>query len=49
MVVGHKNRHRSRAQRGTEVAAFFYSLIESAKPCAIEPKACQLQVTDAAL
>jgi hypothetical protein len=30
-VVGRKNHYGSRSQRGTEVAALFYSLIESAK------------------
>ena len=39
MVVGRKNHYGSRSQRGTEVAALFYSLIESAKLCGIEPKA----------
>jgi transposase len=30
-VLGRKNHYGSRSQRGTEVAALFYSLIESAK------------------
>ena len=30
-VVGRKNHYGSKSQRGTEVAAIFYSLIESAK------------------
>src|SRR5229473_4884011 len=33
MVVGRKNHYGSRSKRGTEVAALFYSLIESAKLC----------------
>jgi transposase len=37
-VVGRKNHYGSRSQRGTEVAALFYSLIESAKLCRVEPK-----------
>ena len=37
------------AQRGTEVAALFYSLIESAKLCGVEPKAYLLQATHVAL
>src|SRR4029078_11002276 len=31
VVIGRKNHYGSRSQRGTEVAALFYSLIESAK------------------
>jgi hypothetical protein len=31
MVVGRKNHYGSKSQRGTEVAALFYSLIETAK------------------
>ncbi|MBS2028792.1 MAG: hypothetical protein JST54_12900 [Deltaproteobacteria bacterium] len=38
-VVGRKNHYGSRSQRGTEVAALFYSLLESAKLCGVEPKA----------
>lgn len=36
-VVGRKNHYGSKSQRGTEVAALFYSLIESAKLCGIDP------------
>ncbi len=49
MVVGRKNHYGSRSQRGTEVAALFYSLIESAKLCGVEPKAYLLYATRAAL
>jgi len=49
MVVGRKNHYGSRSQRGTEVAALFYSLIESAKLCGVEPKAYLLHATRAAL
>jgi transposase len=38
-VVGRKNHYGSRSERGTEVAAIFYSLLESAKLAGIEPKA----------
>jgi transposase len=38
-VIGRKNHYGSRSRRGTEVAALFYSLFESAKLCGIEPKA----------
>ncbi|MBI3827308.1 MAG: IS66 family transposase [Candidatus Rokubacteria bacterium] len=49
MVVGRKNHYGSRSKRGTEVAALFYSLIESAKLCGVEPKAYLLHATHAAL
>ena len=39
VVVGRKNHYGSRSRRGTEVAALFYSLLESAKLCGVEPKA----------
>lgn len=38
-VVGRKNHYGSRSKRGTEVAAIFYSLLESAKLCGLDPKA----------
>jgi len=49
LVVGRKNHYGSRSKRGTEVAALFYSLIESAKLCGVEPKAYLLQAVRAAL
>jgi transposase len=49
MVIGRKNHYGSRSKRGTEVAALFYSLIESAKLCGVEPKAYLLCATRAAL
>lgn len=39
MVIGRKNHYGSRSQRGTEVAALFYTLFESAKLSGIEPMA----------
>lgn len=36
-VVGRKNHYGSKSQRGTEVAALFYSLCESAKLVGIDP------------
>ena len=36
-VVGRKNHYGSRSLRGTQVAALFYSLLESAKQVGIEP------------
>ena len=49
MVLGRKNHYGSRSQRGTEVAALFYSLIESAKLCGVDPKAYLLTAARAAL
>jgi transposase len=49
MVLGRKNHYGSRSKRGTEVAALFYSLIESAKLSGVEPKAYLLCATRAAL
>jgi transposase len=49
MVVGRKNHYGSRSQRGTEVAALFYSLIETAKLCGVNPKIYLLEATHAAL
>lgn len=49
LVVGRKNHYGSRSQRGTEVAALFYSLIESAKLAGVEPKAYLLRAARAAL
>ena len=49
MVIGRKNHYGSRSRRGTEVAALFYSLIESAKLCGVEPKAYLLPALRAAL
>lgn len=49
VVLGRKNHYGSRSERGTEVAALFYSLIESAKLAGIEPKLYLLTATRAAL
>ncbi len=38
-VLGRKNHYGSRSRRGTEVAALFYSLLESAQLVGSEPKA----------
>ncbi len=39
VAVGRKNHYGSRSERGTRTAALFYSLIESAKLCGVEPRA----------
>ena len=49
VVVGRKNHYGSRSRRGTEVAALFYSLVESAKLCGLEPKAYLRRAVAAAL
>jgi transposase len=38
VVIGRKNHYGSRSQRGTEIAAILYSLIESAKISGLDPK-----------
>jgi transposase len=49
VVLGRKNHYGSRSRRGTEVAALFYSLIESAKLVGVGPHTYLLTATDAAL
>ncbi len=39
VAVGRKNHYGSRSERGTRTVALFYSLIESAKLCRVEPRA----------
>ena len=38
LAIGRKNHHGSRSERGTRVAALFYTLIESAKHLGVEPE-----------
>jgi transposase len=45
VAVGRKNHYGSRSERGTRVAALFYSLIESAKLCSVEPRAYLREAT----
>jgi len=49
VVLGRKNHYGSRSERGTYVAALFYSLLESAKLAGVEPKFYLLTATRAAL
>lgn len=44
-VVGRKNHYGSRSRRGTEVAALFYSLLETAKLVGVEPRSYLLHAT----
>jgi transposase len=39
VAIGGKNHYGSRSERGTRVAALFYSLVESAKLAGVEPRA----------
>ncbi len=45
VAVGRKNHYGSRSKRGTRTAALFYSLIESAKLCGVEPRAYLREAT----
>ena len=49
VVLGRKNHYGSRSERGTRVAALFYSLIETAKLCEIDPKDYLQQAAKAAI
>jgi transposase len=49
VVIGRKNHYGSRSKRGTEVAALFYSLCETAKLAGVEPRSYLLEATQAAL
>jgi hypothetical protein len=46
---GRKNHYGSRSERGSRVAAPFYSLIESAKPAGVEPRAYPGETTRQAI
>lgn len=49
LAVGRKNHYGSRSERGTRVAALFYSLIESAKLVGLEPGAYLAEATRRAI
>jgi transposase len=49
VVLGRKNHYGSKSKRGTEVAAIFYTLFETAKLAGVEPKAYMAKATRAAL
>jgi transposase len=49
VVLGRKNHYGSRSRRGTEVAALFYSLIETAKLVGVGPQTYLQTATNAAL
>jgi transposase len=48
-VVGRKNHYGSRSRRGTEVAAIFYTLCETAKLAGVDPHAYLLRALDVAI
>jgi hypothetical protein len=48
-VVGRKNFYGSKSVRGTEVAALFYTLLESAKLAGVEPRGYLRAAAEAAL
>ena len=48
-VLGRKNHYGSRSQRGTEVAALFYTLIETARLCDVDPGEYLLRAATAAI
>jgi transposase len=48
-VVGRKNHYGSKSQRGTEVAALFYSLVESAKLAGVDPVRYMRAAAEAAI
>jgi len=49
VVLGRKNHYGSRSERGTEVAALFYSLVESAKLAGLEPSTYLRRAAEAAI
>jgi transposase len=49
VVVGRKNHYGSRSKRGTEVAALFYTLFESAKLAGVDPHAYVLEAAKRAI
>lgn len=49
LAVGRKNHYGSKSLRGTQVAALFYSLIETARLVGVDPKAYLLAATRRAL
>ena len=49
VVVGRKNPYEKKSKRGTRVAALFYSLIDTAKLCGVEPRDYLLQAANVAI
>jgi transposase len=49
VVVGRKNHYGSKSKRGTEVAAVFYTIFETAKLCGVDPTVYLRRAVQAAL
>jgi len=49
VVVGRKNHYGSRSKRGTEVAALFYTLFETAKLSGVNPQGFVLEAAKRAI
>ena len=49
VVMGRKNHYGSKSERGTQVAALFYSLIETAKLRGVDPAAYLLTAARTAI
>ena len=49
MVIGRKNHYGSRSQRGSDVAAILYSLVETAKLVGVDPRRYLRRVVEASL
>ena len=49
LVLGRKNHHGSRSERGTEVAALLYTLVESCKLAGVNPTTYLRDATYAAI
>ena len=49
LALGRKNHYGSRSERGTQVAALFYSLLETAKLVSVEPAAYLAEATRRAI
>ena len=49
VAVGRKNHYGSRSERGTQVAALFYTLLESAKLAGVEPAGYLAEATRRAI
>ena len=49
IVVGRKNHYGSKSLRGTQVAATFYTLVETASRCGLDPRAYLLAAAQHAL
>lgn len=49
VAIGRKNHYGSRSERGIHVAALFYSLIESAKLCGVQPRTYLREATPRAI